>query len=448
MFYKILTKNLWLRLGSISLVSLVIATGTFILFDYLRPGVTISNDGSGRPGAVGEEKNLKERIRVAEERAQSVKGVYMTSGVANDAGRAATKLRSDIIKLLETTELNGVVIDVKETEGGLIVTNGLEKLVGELHEKGIWVIARQAVFKDSSQEKINPQWYLKRKNGAIWRDRRGGSWLDPDSKEVWSYTLAAAKAASDAGFDEIQFDYIRFPSDGNTADIVYPFYRITRPKYEVLREFFSYAHSELKAHRPELIISADLFGYVALESADLGIGQRLQDIGENFDYVSLMVYPSHYYSGFGVEADPQRNLAAVFYPYKSKDISKAAASNPYNVVYRTLLIAGDILEGRVATATAQIDESFRPKSELGAIGKAATSPISPPSLISSTSSPRRARLRPWLQSFDLGADSSRGIYYDAGKVRAQIDAAEAAGASGWLLWSPNNIYTREALKSG
>ena len=382
---------------------------------------------------LGEESGLAERIARAEVLSQNIKGLYMTSTVANDRGRAATKLREGILRLLDTTELNAVVIDVKETEGGLIVTDSLRALIGELHEKDGWVIAREAVFKDSWLEKTNAGWYLRRGDGRIWRDRRGGSWLDPASREVWAYQLEVAKAASDAGFDEIQFDYIRFPSDGDVQAIAYPVYDGQKPKYEVLGEFFRFLHDELKAYRPELVLSADLFGYVALESEDLGIGQRLADIGENFDYVSLMVYPSHYYGGFEVAADSSRNLPALRYPYRSANIAGVAASHPYEVVYRTLLIAEDILAGRVATTTSQAK-----------IEK--VSATSSPTPLPVPSPTRRAQLRPWLQDFDLAVDLARGIRYDASKVRAQIDAAEAAGSSGWLLWSPDNVYTTEALK--
>ena len=408
------------------------AIAGLLVFDYLRPGEwTVVGDGfiSER-----DREKLEARIRKAEERSQHAKGVYVTSTVAQDRGRVASKLRADILRLLEETELNAVVIDIKETEGGLIITNELRDLILELHQKDAWVIARLVVFKDGSQERVHPEWYLRRRLGTqapkatttltIWRDRRGGSWLDPASREVWAYQLAAAKAAADAGFDEIQFDYIRFPSDGDVAAIAYPVYDGARPKYEVLREFFGFLHDELKAYRPELVLSADLFGYVALESEDLGIGQRLADIGENFDYVSLMVYPSHYYGGLEVAADQGRNLPAVAYPYRASDPSRAAASHPYEVVYRTLLIADDVLSGRATSTPAS------------ATSTAASLPASA----------RRVKLRPWLQDFDLAVDSARGIRYDASKVRAQIDAAEAAGASGWLLWSPDNVYTRDALK--
>lgn len=419
------------------LVTITAASGGLLVANLAWPERIIVGPG-GRSEA-REARERAERTRSAERKSENAKGVYMTSDVANDRGRAATKLRDDILALLETTELNAVVIDVKETRGGLIITDRLKELIARLHDRGAWVIARLVVFKDDSQEKAHPEWYLRRPDGRIWRDRRGGSWLDPASLEVWAYQRSLAEAASDAGFDEIQFDYIRFPSDGNVASIVYPVYDSTRPKYEVLRKFFTYLHDGLKAHRPELILSADLFGYVAIQHEDLGIGQRLGDIGENFDYISLMVYPSHYYDGFEVRADPARNLAALFYPYRASDVGRVAVNRPYDVVYRSILRARDVLEGR-ATTTGQSGQNDTGD---GVAKAATTSPTSPPSALS----PRRtARLRPWLQDFDLGIDTARGIRYDAAKVRAQIDAAEAAGASGWLLWSPDNVYTKEALK--
>ncbi len=404
-------------------IAIVGAASVFLAADYLWPGKLITNDPIRAETAKQNGKSMAERIREANERSSNVKGVYMTSIVASDNGRAATKLRGDIVSLLDETELNGVVIDVKETEGGFVLTDQLHEFIRLLHEKNVWVIARIAVFKDSSQEKIHPEWYLSKKDGKIWRDYRGGSWLDPADPNVWEYQVGLSKQASDAGFDEIQFDYVRFPSDGDIKNALYPVYDGKRAKYEVLREFFSYANQNLKRYRPELILSADLFGYVAIQQADLGIGQRLEDIGKNFDYISLMVYPSHYYSGFEVPKDPSRNLAALFYPYRSTNAASIAVNQPFDIVYRSLLLAEDTLSGR-ATST---------------FHTATSTPASAPNLA-------HARLRPWLQDFDLGVDSSRGIYYDAAKVRAQIDGAEKAGASGWLLWNPNNVYTKAALK--
>lgn len=405
----------------LALAGTAAAIAVFLAADYFLPGRMVINQG---PDATSQELIMR-RVREAEERSANAKGVYMTSDVANGLGGAAAKLREDIVAMIDETELNAVVIDIKETRGGTIITNGIKDFVRQLHEKNVWTIARIAVFKDDSQEKIRPEWYLRSKSEKIWRDNRGGSWLDPASPEVWAYQLAVAKAASDAGFDELQFDYIRFPSDGNMAAVVYPSFIPGQPKWGILRAFFGYLHDNLKKYRPGLILSADLFGYVALQTADLGIGQRLQDIGKNFDYISLMVYPSHYYAGFAVPADPTRNLPALNYPYYDKNIKNTSSEKPYDIVYRSLLTAGDILAGRATSAPSGITATTTPQ-QLRPAGKT-------------------AKLRPWLQDFDLNVDTARGIHYDAGKIRAQIKAAEDSGSSGWLLWSPTNIYTKDAL---
>lgn len=413
------------------LIALVVVAGGLLALDYFRPG-TLESGNTAKPDPAAEhEKTLAERIREAQERSQHVKGVYMTSAVANDRGGAATRLRNSIISLLDTTELNGVVIDVKETDDGAVITDRLRELIKTLHQKNAWVIARQVVFKDSSQEKTHPAWYLTRKSGVLWRDRKAGSWLDPASRDVWQYQAGVAKAAIDAGFDEIQFDYVRFPSDGDVQNIVYPVYSAKQPKYEVLKGFFGYLHGELKKYKPEIMLSADLFGYVALQREDLGIGQRLEDIGNNFDFVSLMVYPSHYYAGFQVNADPSRDLPALYYPYRASDIARVAPNQPYDVIYRSLLVAHDTLAGFATTAPAGMGVA------------AAAEPI----MGNATTSQFGARLRPWLQDFNLAVDSNRGITYDAKKVRTEIDAAQTAGASGWLLWNASNVYTTAALRS-
>lgn len=410
----------------------LVSFGGAVAFNYMSPGKHLTADISGAATStatgVPPAKTLEERIAEATARSANAKGVYMTAAVANDRGRAATRIRENITRLLDETELNAVVIDVKETSGGLITTDTLRELIQHLHDRGAWVIARQAVFKDDSQEKGHPEWYLKWPDGRIWRDNRKGSWLDPASREVWDYEVRVAKQAVDAGFDEIQLDYVRFPSDGDVKNIVYPAYTKAKPRYDVLRAFFEHFHAELKTYKPEVMLSADLFGYVAINHQDLGIGQRLKDIGANFDYISLMVYPSHYYAGFQVGSDSERNLPALAYPYRAKNANITAPSQPFDVVYRSMLIASDFLAGKQASTTREA-------------GKSATStPPAAPTPISA------AKMRPWLQDFNLGVDMKHGIVYNAEKVRAQINAAEQAGTSGWLLWNPSNVYTKTALK--
>lgn len=381
------------------------------------------------------EKTPEERLREALERSKNVKGVYMTHHVANGNYAAADKLRGDIVTLLDTTELNGVVIDVKETDG-VFLDESLKNFIAELHQKNVWVIARLVVFNDTAQAKAVPGMALKRTNGKLWLDNRGNGWLDPASHETWDYIVGIGTRAIDYGFDEIQFDYIRFPSDGDTENIVYPVYSPkTQKRADVMREFFAYLSRALKNHKPDIILSVDLFGYVAIQPNDLGVGQRMEDIGNAFDYISFMLYPSHYYSGFYVDADAGRGLPALAYPYRAANIASVASSHPYDVVYRSLLIAQDFLAGKnVFEKATTTSVSMKSGATTTPTAEAAIMPRS------------RARLRPWLQDFDLGVDSSRGIYYDAAKVRQEIDAAEGAGASGWLLWSARNVYTKEALK--
>jgi len=299
----------------------------------------------------------------------------------------------------------------------------LKPFVEILKQKNVWVIARIAAFRDDSQVAAHPEYYLKRPDGRIWRDNNGHAWMDPMSPGARAYIADFSKEVIDAGFDELQFDYIRFPSDGDTDNIVYPDYRpTTTPKYVALRDFFSYAHDTVKGYKPEIILSADLFGYAAIEPEDLGIGQRLADIGNHFDYISLMLYPSHFYSGFYVPADSLRDLPAVSLPSRAESSRDTAPAHPGDVVLRSLYSASDVLAGvyRLAAASSS---------------RALEQPIA-----------SNAKLRPWLQDFNLGVDTSRGIIYDAKAVRAEIDAAEKAGASGWLLWNASNVYTAAALK--
>jgi hypothetical protein len=232
----------------------------------------------------------------------------------------------------------------------------------------------------------------------------------------------------DLGFDELQFDYIRFPSDGDVQNIIYPTYDGKRPKHTVMRSYFEFLNKNLKAHKPDIVLSADLFGYAALRAGDVGIGQRLEDIGDNFDYVSFMVYPSHYYSGLYLSADPIHNLPAVNYNINQ------ARMNPDVVVYRSLQFARDFLNGLISTSTFSYivpNVSTSSKDSIENI-------IEP--------KPRsKVRIRPWLEDFYHEADAAAGRPAGAKKVRLQIDAAEHADNAGWLLWNAANVYTEPAL---
>ncbi|MDO8601041.1 MAG: putative glycoside hydrolase [bacterium] len=421
--------------------------GGFLAYDYYRVPVPVEHAGltAGEMAQNGEEpvpeeKTLEERIAEAYERSQNRKGVYMTSAVANDRGTAGTRLRNSLLTLIRGTELNAVVIDVKEAPG-LEVGKNMALLVAELKKEDIWTIARFTVMRDNSQAAAHPDWYLYRKDThEVWRDNHKHAWFDPARPEVQNYTAETAKKIIDIGFDEIQFDYIRFPSDGDIQNSAYPFYnsKLHGPKYKVMAGFFKHLHDELKTYKPEIILSVDLFGYVASRGNDFGVGQRLEDLKDNFDYISFMVYASHYYSGFYMEADAVRGLPKIYYPYRSATTSIVVSNHPYEVVHRSIIFAEDFLAGKFKKATTTANTATS-----SVVSSVSDSPIS--SSVSDSSS-HRVRFRPFLQDFNLGADTKRGIYYDTEKVRAQIDAAEDAGASGWILWNPSNVYHADALK--
>lgn len=323
-----------------------------------------------------------------------VKGIYMTSWVGG-----TPSLRNNIFRLIEETELNTVVIDIKDDTGKIsfevqgsdlkkygseeVRMKDLREFIGKLHEKGIYVIGRVASFQDPFMVKKYPELAVKRaSDGAVWRDRKGLSWIDAAAEPHWSYLVLIAKEAYSAGFDEIQFDYIRFPSDGNMSDIAFPFSH-SRVKHEVIKNFFAYLDKEL--HGTGLKISADLFGMTTTNKDDLNIGQVLEDAFPHFDYISPMVYPSHYPNGF----NGYKNVNAV--PYEVVKFSMDSAVSRLKIFNDT-----------VASTTVE--------------------------------------LRPWLQ------DNDYPVPYTPEMVRAQIRATYDAGLDSWLLWDAGNTYTRAALK--
>ncbi|HOF50564.1 MAG TPA: putative glycoside hydrolase [Candidatus Colwellbacteria bacterium] len=340
-----------------------------------------------------ESKNDIENQKPLSEKPTAVKAIYSTAWSAGSA-----KKIDYFIDLIKTTELNAIVIDIKDYSGYVaydindpfvnkykakdIKISKINSLIKKLHDQGIYVIARIAVFQDPILAKNRPDLAVQSKStGLTWLDRKNLAWTDPASQEVWDYNLAIAKDAASRGFDEINFDYIRFPSDGDIADMVFPVYDTTSPKHLTMRKFFQYVRNNL----PETPISADLFGLAGIVNDDLGIGQVLEDALPYFDAVSPMAYPSHY--------------AVNFMGFKNP------AEYPYEVVRNTM-----------ATAMARLHK-------LGEQGME-----------------NKPKLRLWLQDFNMGAT------YDAAMVRKEIQAVEEIDAtSGWMLWNPSNVYTKGAL---
>jgi len=350
-----------------------------------------------------------EKEKVFVENGQGVKGIYMNGFLANSQNQEAIATREEILSLLKETELNAVVIDIKESYG-IYLPASLKEYIKELHENNVWVIARICAFRDSSLRETYPDWYLKYKNDneeeVIWQDSGNGHWLDPKSRAVQDYVINFSKRAIDFDFDELQFDYVRFPSDGDVENIIYPFYDSSQEeKYQAIREFFSRASQSLKNYDPEIILSVDIFGYIAVHNNSTQIGQRTKDAAEYFDYISYMLYPSHFYDGLQVSRDEKRELPFMYLTNNSEDLSKVVSNNVYAVIARSIFAADDYIFS------------------LGL----------------------KSKIRPWLQDFDINRDAERGIYYDNLKVKDQILASEESGADGWLLWNPSGIYNKEAL---
>jgi len=342
-----------------------------------------------------------------------LKGVYMTSWVAGTGS-----IRERVIKLIDETELNAIVIDIKDYTGKIsfLVSNEYLKDIGSdekripdikefikyLNEKDIYVIGRISVFQDPYLVKLRPDLAVKRaSDGGVWKDRKGISWLDAGSREVWDYIVAIAKESYEAGFDELNFDYIRFPSDGNMNDIYYPFSEeeiLADPEFgkaRIMKNFFAYLDKELED--TPVPISADLFGMTTTNADDLNIGQRLEDALPHFDYIAPMVYPSHYPTGF----NGYQNVNA--HPYEIVKYSMDSAIEKLNIF------------------------------------KEETASNTPKAPYLSRISPNQ--LRPWLQ------DNDYPVPYSPEMVRAQIDATYDAGLSSWMLWDAANTYTRAALLS-
>ena len=317
---------------------------------------------------------------------QVVKGVYLT---AYSAGNE-TKIEQ-IIDLLDHTELNGVVIDIKDYSGKILYDSQIplvnelatkedrigdvRGLIRRLHDHDIYVIARQTVFQDPALAEKKPEWAIQDKNGGLWHDHKGLTWVDPTRREVWEYNLDIAREAVQLGFDEINFDYVRFPSDGNMSRVVYT--NKEQQRFEVMHDFYRFLNEQLSNERAH--ISVDLFGFVMERTDDLSIGQRLVDVVDEVDYISPMMYPSHYPTGHLGLANP--------------------AESPGLVIDRGM---------KKGTPT------FTDK---------------------------RAMVRPWLQAFNLGA------VYDASMIRAQINMVEKYPNAGWLLWNASNRYTDAGLKA-
>jgi hypothetical protein len=297
-------------------------------------------------------------------------------------------LRDPVLDLIDRTELNALVVDIKG-DRGLIPYRSRVPLAGEigagrirtmgdprqtlerLKERGIYTIGRIVTFKDNLLAEAHPEWALRTADGAIWRDREGLAWVDPFHPEVWEYNIAIAEEAARLGFDEIQFDYVRFPDQGGA---VHAMENTEANRVFIISRFLETARERLKPFN--VFLAADIFGYVCWNRDDTAIGQRLEELAEVVDYLSPMLYPSGFQHGVGEYRNP--------------------VANPFEIVYLTL-------------------EQARRRAELPA-----------------------RRFRPWLQAFRDYAFDRRVFGPEA--ILQQTSASDRFGSSGWMLWNPRNVY--------
>ncbi len=255
-------------------------------------------------------------------------------------------------------------------------------------DRGVYTIARIPVSKDNLLAQAHPEWAVINANtGKIWRDPEKMGWVDPNHESVWDYNIALAVEAARMGFDEVQYDYVRFPTDGNVGVAQFSLPNTEENRTAAIAGLLQRTQAALKPLGTKL--GVDVFGYAAWVSNDLGIGQHIETLAPYIDVLSPMVYPSTFDTGLPGEAGRYRN--AIAYPYDvvrkstERSVDRARAVNP------------------------------------------------------------EIQVRPWIQDFQDYAFDYRT--YTPGEIRLQMEGARDGGGHGWLLWDPAVRYTQEALVS-
>ncbi len=417
------------------LVGLIFTIGKLVYFQEKVFEVdSISKKNSLKIKETKTKKREKAKIKINPPKI--VKGIYLTGWSA-----ANNRKIEEIIRLKKQDRINTVVIDIKDWSGYVfydtkvkeveeykakkILIKNIEEFLNNLHQQGIYVIGRIVVFQDPVLARARKDLALKRhsQKDILWCDNLKLSWVDPSSIEVWKYNLKIAKDALEKGFDEINFDYIRFPSDGNLKEIDYPFWNKKKSKQEVIKSFFKYLRENLGTST----LSIDVFGMTTVRNDDLGIGQVLEDAFEYFDYICPMVYPSHFESGFLGYKNPAKH------PYQ---VVKYCMENALKklIVYSSTSLAVST-SSYSSLSTSSCSTSSYPTSSYSHTLKYTEKKTSKKKKFS--------KIRPWLQDFDLKAK------YNIEMVRAEIKGIKDAlgeNFSGFLLWNPKNIYTIKFLQ--
>lgn len=330
------------------------------------------------------------------------KGIYVSANIAGIPDAFGRR-----VELCQTTELNTIVIDVKNDDGNITFRNkialadelgitvryiaDIDGLLQQLKENNVYTIARVVVFKDDVIAKTYPDFAIKvtdGSNGGIYRQKErngyGTVWLNPYNRDVWEYIAELSKQIAELGFDEIQYDYVRFPTDANIKNADFGDTE-GKSKTEIITEFSDYVCGQLEPYNVR--VSADIFGTIITSKIDAElIGQDVVELSQIYDIVCPMIYPTHFAMGsFGIQ-----------YP----DLQ------PYDTIYKCMSALND-----------RLDEI--PQGQHIAI------------------------VRPWLQDFSYSGTGYQT--YGPQQIREQIDGVYDAGHSEWLLWNAANIYTKDGL---
>jgi hypothetical protein len=323
-----------------------------------------------------------------------IRGIYLNAYAAGSPTRLPR-----LLAMADSTEINAFVVDVKDEKGlhyrgsqialanelaqpGELTIRDLKAFTDTLRARNVYSIARVVVFKDPILSKAHPDWSVRKAGGGLWTDKAGNTWVSPWDERVWDYNIAIAEEAARAGFDMIQFDYVRFPEPYKSLPPqVHP--RAKGDRTDAIAAFLNRAKERL--HPLGVPVTADVFGLTPNTPDDLDIGQQWETIAATADATKPMVYPSHYFP---------THLKGVPRPNRM----------PYETVYQSLGM-GVVRNQRLKEAGV----------------------------------PRPARIIPWLQAFNAPW-VDKNYPYGPEQLRAQTKAVYDLGLEDWILWNPGSRY--------
>ena len=458
--------------------------GEFGMSNESGAETTVDGDTAANPGASTD--SVEDAATVKELNRVKVKGIYVSGPMAGTAGM------DNLIALVDRTELNALVIDVKNDDGYLTCEldvplaeqigsekhyiKDLPALVQTCKEKNIYLIARVVAFKDPILAEKMPEWSLHNSDGSIFRDKSGLAWVNPYRKEVWEYLASVGEAAIKAGFDEVQYDYVRFSTDSRMKQVDFGDSTKGRTKTEAISGFTLYASERIHAAGGR--ISADVYGVVIDSEEDQQIvGQNYVEMSRSLDAISPMIYPSHYgpynYQIPVPDAQPYDTVLAAMQASKmvlagldpktgKKPVSADVSGND---AVDAAIVGGEAVSGNNAADAAADSQSTSGTTAVSGndgIRKAETAQAAEGAKAAEDAAAKtfalskeeiaqldpttgvQATVRPWLQDFT--ATWVKGhISYGPEEIRAQIQAVYDAGYEEWILWNAANRYTEGGL---